>query len=193
MGVDVHCAYTGIALKGETQLVLLAKDEDAWKVISAPLRSTYDRYGRIDIPSMDDPPNRSPFDAFMEWANEHFRVTDSDELFELMIDGQALWRGREISYALVDAGVYDTLPDDWIAADQHLPQRLQYPWKAALKHIAPIDIEDSDQYCGFEGEYGCRSRVELALQRFADNPKIVAAINLNANEWRALDRGSQRS
>lgn len=188
MGVfDVHCAYSGIALVGKTQLLLLAKDEDGWTNISAPLRSTYDRYGRIDIPSIDDPSNRSTFDALTAWAREHFGVTGSDDIFEPMTDGQAQWRGREISYALVDAGIYDALPDIWIAADQYLPQKLQHPWKAALKGLAPVDIEGADQYCGFEGEYGCRNRVELALHRFADSPELVAAIHQNAGAWRTLD------
>jgi hypothetical protein len=188
MGVfDVHCAYSGIALKGETQLILLSKEEDGWKVISAPLRGSYDRYGRIDIPSVAELPNGSVFAAFMEWASEHFGVTDSDGIFQSLIDREAVWRGREVSYALVDADVYDALPDTWIAADQCLPVRLQCPCKAALGCVTPIDIEDSDQYCGFEGKYGCRSRVELALQRFADAAGIVAAINHNATRWRALD------
>ena len=88
----------------------------------------------------------------MEWASEHFRAAGFDEAFEAMMDGPARWQGRNISYALIDAGVYDALPEVCVAADEHLPQSLQYPWKAALQQIAPIDIEDSDQYCGFEGE-----------------------------------------
>jgi len=185
MGVfDVHCAYSGIALNGPTQLLLLAKEKDDWRVISAPLRDTYDRYGRIDFPSDEED---GSFNDFKAWAGEHFGVTDSDDIFEKMVDGEARWRGQQIAYALVDAGVYDALPVDSIAADKHLPQNLQRSWKSVLKDLTPIDFDDSDQYCGFEGKYGCRSRVELALQRFADSPKIVAAINANAESWRELD------
>lgn len=188
MGVfDVHCSYSGVALIGEVQFLLLEGDHNNWRVLSAPFRGCYDRYGRIDLPSADDGASGAQLDAFVAWGHEVSGVSEFEEILEKMLEGQALWRGHRISYTLVDGGVYDALPSVLSEADPNLPEHLQCAWKAALGAIAPIDIEDSDQYCGFEGEYGCRSRTDAAQIRFANDPGISAAIEANASQWRELD------
>jgi hypothetical protein len=189
MGVfDVHCRYSGIPLIGDTQLFLLAEHNQRWKVISAPFRGSYDRYGRIEVTFNGTDSSKSRFDAFIAWTKEHFGLAEFEQILERMFDGDFIWRGHKISYSLVDAAVYDALPHALTPTDPGLPECLQCPWKGALGAITPTDFEDSDQYCGYEGKYGCRSIVELALTRFANNPAVVAAIKRNASEWQEIDK-----
>jgi hypothetical protein len=183
MGVfDVHCTYSGVPLSGDVQVILMQRSGDGWTPLSAPLRSTYDRYGAID-----EPDATPAFDAFVRWAKETFDVDGHEEAFETMRDGDAKWEGAEIGYALVDAAVYDALPVAVSAADARLPDALRVPWKTALAGTAPIDLDEAGQYTGYAGEYGAGEAIVRARERFADAPAVLAAIELNAERWRELD------
>jgi len=174
---------SGIALTGDVQILLLARREGCWRPISAALRGTYDRLGGVDEPEDQDP----SFDAFGQWAKQVLGAEDLSDALERMRDGQAAWNGQELSYALVDARLYEALPDDLLDADPDLPVVLQHAWKAAVADVEPIDVEDSEQYCGLSGSYGCQNRIDAALEQFASNPGLFAAIEANANDWRELD------
>ena len=184
---DLHCCYSGIALTGDTQLILLVKRDQQWQPISAPLRSFYDRLGGLDDPYSDDPETLRPFSAFTSWAEQHLAAGNLQEALGSMRDLAGRWNGQDLHYALIDAEIYHALDGGLVAADPQLPEDIRVDWKAAILGINPVDLEDSEQYCGLEGDFGCRARVDAALKRFADQPAIVDAIEGNAEEWRELD------
>lgn len=106
MGVfDVHCAYSGIPLNGDAQLLLLAEHDDGWKVISAPFRGCYDRYGRIEMAFDGAGSSKERFDTLIAWTYENQGLNDFEQILESMLDGDFIWNGGKISYGLVDAGI----------------------------------------------------------------------------------------
>lgn len=184
---DVHCSYSGVALSGDTQLVLLLGDDDAgWVPISAPFRGTYDRLGGLDEAEPDEASHRD-FSALVGFLRGEFGLEDFETALEAMRDREITWHGKTLSYALVDAGVYDALAQDSVEVDPRLPSALRTPAKKAVQALTPIDIDDSDQYTGLTGKYGCRQLIERAEERFSEHPALLAAIEANAREWAELD------
>jgi hypothetical protein len=182
MGVfDVHCTYSGVPLSGDVQVILMQRTADGWTPLSAPFRSTYDRYGAIDEPDVP------AFAAFVKWMNEVSSVDNAAEAFETMRGGAATWQGADLHYALVDAAVYDALPEATSSADTRLPAALQVPWKTAIAGTGPIDLDTADQYTGYAGDYGARAAIDRARAKFADAPAVRAAIEKNAARWAKID------
>lgn len=177
---DVHCAHSGLALVEDTRLVLLLETDNGWKPLGAPLSGTYDRLGGIDEP--EDP---SPaFVAFTEWMEELVGESDFEEILFQLRDGEGQWNGHELNYALVDEAVYQALKGPLESADPGIPEALRVGWKRELRTVEPVDLDDTAQYTGVEGEYGCQARIDAARERFRDAPEILAAIAKNEAAWR---------
>lgn len=185
---DVHCCVSGVALSGQTQLILLRETEkNSWAPIAAPFRSTYNRLGGVDKPDMTKPHLKNVYEAFLEWMEKNFSIPDFDSALEYMQWQKLDLDGQVISYALIDAGVYDALPEAKGDAWTLLPDSLQVPVERLIDKIDPVDMEDTDQYCSFNGNYGCLTRVESARKKFRSSPKLLTAIEANADRWRKLD------
>ncbi|MEL6546171.1 MAG: hypothetical protein AAFQ82_16205 [Myxococcota bacterium] len=178
---DLHCAYSGLALNGDTRLILLLRDGQRWVPLCAPIAGFYDRAGGLDEPS--DHPKAQVFSQFLgQLGHREFSAG-----LEAMRDFQLEWKGETLSYALVDAGVYDALPSASPELDSRLPEELGPAAKSAVDGVVPVDVEDGDQYTGLRGTYGCAPRVEAARKRFADSREMLAAIESNAQRWGELD------
>ncbi|MCA9618972.1 MAG: SEC-C domain-containing protein [Myxococcales bacterium] len=116
---DVHCAVSGLALVGDTRLILVAAKNGAFTPAALPLRGTYDGYGAIEA---IEPGSNTPI---LEAALPHFDCLPtpsdpSDPSLESTLrslnmgvaeDDWAQWRGHRISFALVDGGIYDAIGD----------------------------------------------------------------------------------
>lgn len=180
---DLHCGYSGLALREETRVVLLARRGESWVPLAAPLCETYDRGGGIDEPEDGEP----AFEAFEAWARAELGTDGLEETLEAMRDGTVEWNGAPLCYALVDEAVYRALPDASTPADAALPEALRVPWKSALGGLVPVDLEDTEQYTGLVGRYGCQARVEAAKVRFRDDPAVLEAIAANEASWAESD------
>lgn len=120
---DLYCAESGLPLRGDTRLVLLAEETGGrWSPIALPLCGEYDRVGAIDFPSSLDERSAS-VDAFLRRLEFGFppgRTGLGERLraaAPFLKDGA--WKGgawlgpprRVVGYTLLDAGIYSAIAD----------------------------------------------------------------------------------
>jgi hypothetical protein len=179
---DVHCGYSGIALRGDARLVLMQKAGRRWAPIAAPVASTYNRLGGIDERRKD-----KTFAALSAWLCELTGAEDFEESLQSLTGGEVVFGNDAISYSLVDEGVYQALPGSQSPASEALPNKIRVAWKTAIAKVTPIDFADSDQYCGLKGEFGCARRIARAKKKFASERKVLAAIAKNEALWKQWD------
>ncbi len=179
---DVHCAYSGLALAGDTRLVLLAKEGRQWVPIAAPIVSTYNRLGGLDEAK------KSPaWKPLSKWLASVTGQSDFHEAMEALADGEATWNDVPVAYTLVDEGVYQALKGGVTSGSDELPAALRGTYKTALGKLTPIDFEDGDQYTGLRGESGCAKRITRAKKRFAGDKAMLKAIASNEATWQERD------
>ncbi len=113
---DKHCAESGIPLRGNTVLLPVARSGDAWIPAALPVFGTNNRYGSLDELALDEATRRlfevATFSGDKprgRWSRL-FRKPKPDDVSEnisRLVDAPAVWNGTELSYTLIDAGVFD--------------------------------------------------------------------------------------
>lgn len=118
MGVfDVFCAESGIALNGDTRLVMLAESGNGrFEPIALPIKGCYNRYGSIDADddSLDEN-GRAVFEFCkkLKYDTPPFGKEFEEHLSVLNMgpseDSWAEWNGHRVSFALLHGGIYDAI------------------------------------------------------------------------------------
>ena len=103
---EALCSESGLPLGGDAALFLGARSTDkTWAPISLPLIGCYDRNGSIDLPDTLDE-NGSILHQFLRDSDEAVAGQSlSEALCRLSSGGRAV-DGLEVSYALLDRGIY---------------------------------------------------------------------------------------
>ena len=118
MGVfDVFCAESGIALHGDTRLVMLAESgNECFEPIALPIKGCYNRYGSID--ASDDSLDKNGRAIFefckkLKYDTPPFGKEFEEHLSVLNMgpseDSWARWNGQRISFALLHDGIYEAI------------------------------------------------------------------------------------
>ncbi|MEO8706147.1 MAG: hypothetical protein ABI867_39320 [Kofleriaceae bacterium] len=108
------CVESGLVLDDNCRLLLVAEDGDRHVPFTLPMRGTYDRGGRIDLPSKLDANAKAILDfaasALKFEAKLPKQPTLDGVLDELRADGPGgTWKKRAIRVSLVDDVVYTAI------------------------------------------------------------------------------------
>jgi uncharacterized protein (TIGR02996 family) len=125
------CVESGLVLDGNSRLLLVAEVGDRYHPFTLPLRGTYDRGGRIDLPAKLDANAKAIHEFvgdgidFVAKMPKRASLTLDAVLDELRADGPGgSWESRKVSVTLVDDGIYTAVAG--VVADNAAAAWLRY-------------------------------------------------------------------
>lgn len=113
---DSMCIESGLIISGKQRLIpIIEAAPDSWVPLALPIAGTNDRGGTMDVPSKLDANAKlvAAFGKRLAYADEDVKPAkiDLEEMLnEIRGDGSgATYQGKKVSFALVDAGVFDAI------------------------------------------------------------------------------------